>query len=61
MLCELRIRTTSGAKPHLRILEEIERTCVPGIVEVLRTEAIEDARYALWSMTGWHRDYGPCV
>ena len=50
-----------GAKPHLKILEEIERTCVPGLVEVLRTEGIEGARYALWDMTGRHRDYDPCV
>ncbi len=56
-----RIMTMSGAKPHLRTLEEIERTCVPGLVEVLRTEGIEGVRYALWDMTGWHRDYDPCV
>jgi hypothetical protein len=51
----------SEAKPHLRTLEEIERTCVPGLVEVLRTEGIEGVRYALWDMTSWHRDYDPCV
>ena len=48
-------------RPHLRTLEEIERTCIPGLVEVLRTEGIEGVRYALWDMTGWHRDYDPCV
>ena len=26
----------SDAKPHLRTLEEIERDCIPGLVEVLR-------------------------
>ncbi len=51
----------SDAKPHLRTLEEIERTCVPGLIEVLRTEGIDSVRYALWDMTGWHRDYDPCV
>ena len=51
----------SDAKPHLRTLEEIERTCVPGLVEGLRTEGIDGGRYALWDMTGWHRDYDPCV
>lgn len=30
-----------GAKPHLKTLDEIERTCVPGLVEVLHTEGIE--------------------
>ncbi len=56
-----RIAQMSGAKPHLRTLEEIERTCVSGLVEVLRTEGIEGVRYALWDMTDWHRDYDPCV
>ncbi|MDP9484524.1 MAG: hypothetical protein M3Q49_01810 [Actinomycetota bacterium] len=51
----------SPTPPHLKTLEEIERTCVPGLVEVLRTEGIEGVRYALWDMTGWHRDYDPCV
>ncbi len=46
----------SDAKPHLMNLEEIERTCVSGLVEVLRTEGIEGVRYALFDMTGWHRD-----
>ena len=46
---------------HLKTLGEIERTCVPGLVEVLRTEGVEGVRYALWDMTGWHRDYDPCV
>ncbi len=47
--------------PHLRTLEEIERTCVPGLVEVLRTEGVEGVRYALWDMTGWQRDFDPCL
>ena len=51
----------SSTPPHLRTLEEIERNCVPGLVEVLRTEGVEGVRYALWDMTGWHRDYDPCV
>ncbi len=48
-------------RPHLEVLEESERTCVAGFVEVLRTEGIDSVRYALWDMTGWHRDYDPCV
>ena len=51
----------SPTPPHLRTFEEIERTCVPGLVEVLRTEGIESVRYALWDMTGWHADYDPCI
>jgi hypothetical protein len=51
----------SDAKPHLRTLDEIERECIPGLVEVLRQEGVEGVRYALWDMTGWHRDYDPCV
>ena len=51
-------RWTSGAR-HLKTLEEIERTVLPGLVEVLRTEGIDGVRYALWDMTGWRRDYSP--
>ena len=51
----------SEPRPHLKTLEEIERDCVPGLVEVLRTEGIDGVRSALWDMTGWHRDYDPCL
>ncbi len=51
----------SEPRPHLKTLEEIERTALPGLVEVLRTEGIDGVRYALWDMTGWHRDYDQCV
>ena len=51
----------SGSRPHLKTLEEIERDCIPGLVEVLREEGMEAARYAMWDMTGWHRDYDPCI
>ncbi len=51
----------STTPPHLKTPEEIERTCVPGLVGVLRTEGIEGVRYALWDMTGWHRDHDPCI
>ena len=47
--------------PHLKTLEEIERECIPGLVEVLREEGIEAVRYALWDMTNGHRDYDPCI
>ena len=42
---------------HLRTLEELERTSIPGLVEVLREEGINAVRYALWDATGWHRGY----
>ncbi len=48
-------------RPHLNTLEEMERNCVPGFVEVLRTEGIEGVRYALCDMIGRHRDHDPCV
>ena len=31
-------------RPHLEPLSEIERTALPGLVEVLRTERIEGVR-----------------
>jgi hypothetical protein len=43
---------------HLKVLEDIERECIAGLVEVLHQEGLEAVRYALWDMTGWHRDYG---
>lgn len=30
---------------HLRTLKEIERDCIPGLVEVLQTEGTESVRY----------------
>src|SRR5829696_8121159 len=45
------------AAPHLRTLEELERTSIPGLVEVLREEGIDAVRYAVWGATGWHRGY----
>ncbi len=44
---------------HLKVLEEIEREGISGLVEVLREEGIEAVRYVLWDATGWHRDYSP--
>ncbi len=41
----------SPTSPHLKTLEEIERECIPGLVEVLRWEGIEGVRYALFDMT----------
>lgn len=51
----------SEPKPHIKTLEEIERDCTPGLVEVLRTEGVDGVRYALWDMTNWHLNYDPCI
>ena len=48
-------------RPHLKSLDEIERDCVPGLVEILHLEGIEGVRYALWDMTDWHAKYDPCI
>jgi hypothetical protein len=45
--------------PHLQTLEEVERSAIPGLLEVLREEGIDGVRYALWNASGWHRDYSP--
>jgi len=37
----------------------MERAGVPGLLEVLREEGIDGVRYALWNVSGWHRDYSP--
>lgn len=44
---------------HLNTLEEIEKTALPGLVEVLREEDIDAVRHVLWEAAGWHRDYSP--
>jgi hypothetical protein len=44
---------------RLKVLEEIEREGIPGLVEVLHKEGLEALRYVLWDATGWHRDYSP--
>lgn len=49
------------ARSHLKSLEEIERDCIPGLVEVLKTEGTKGVRYALWDMTHWHVRYDPCI
>ncbi len=36
---------------HLKVLEEIEREGVPGLVEILCEESIDGVRYALWDAT----------
>ena len=45
------------SSPHLRTLEELERTSILGLVEVLREEGIDAVRNALWDPSGWHRGY----
>ena len=45
--------------PHLQALEEVKRAGIPGLLEVLREEGIDGVRYALWNVSGWHRDYSP--
>ena len=44
---------------HLKALEEIEEEAMSGLLEVLREEGIDGVPYALWNITGWHRDYSP--
>jgi hypothetical protein len=38
--------------PHLKDLEEIEKTGVPGLIEILREEGLDAVRYVLWDTTG---------
>jgi hypothetical protein len=42
---------------HLRTLEDLEWTSIPGLVEVLREEGIDPVMYAVWGAIGWHRGY----
>jgi hypothetical protein len=47
--------------PHLEAPEEVERVCIPGLVEVLREEGLEAVRYFLWNPTGWHHNHDPVL
>jgi hypothetical protein len=38
--------------PHLQGLEEIEKTCISSLVEVLREVGTDAVGYALWDATG---------
>ena len=40
-----------GPPPHLKTLEVIEKTGVPGLIEVLREESLDVIRYVLWGST----------
>lgn len=51
----------SNGSPKLRTLDEIERECIPGLVEILQQEGLKAVRYSLWEMTNWHWDYDPLV
>jgi hypothetical protein len=42
---------------HLKVLEEIERDSLPGLMEVLRKEGLEEVRFVLWDLAGWQKDY----
>jgi hypothetical protein len=44
-------------RSYLKTLEELERECILGLVELLHKEDSEVAKYALWDITGWHRYY----
>jgi len=47
--------------PNLEAPEEVERVCIPGLVEVLREEGLEAVRYFLWDPTGWHHNQDPVL
>ena len=42
---------------HLEAQEEIERDGLPGLVKMLREEGLEEARFVLWDLAGWHRGF----
>jgi hypothetical protein len=51
-------RLVEGHTPeHLEVLEEIERHGLPGLVKMLREEGLEEVRFVLWDLAGWHKDY----
>ena len=62
MLASMRTRAgcRSSDEPYASIacvLEEIERECISGLVEVLREEGLNALRHTLRDMIGWYEDY----
>ena len=64
MASRLCLREDGGASRKSRGVESLglaEWYCsmqfVPGLLKALRTGVVEGVRYALWDMTGRHRDY----
>ncbi len=50
----VRIEAVKDTPAHLKVLEEIEREGIPGLVKVFREEGIDAIRYVLWDATGRH-------
>jgi len=44
-------------RARLKTLDDIEKTSIPGLVEVLREEGVDAVKHVLWEMTSLHRDY----
>jgi hypothetical protein len=42
---------------HFEVLEEIERNGLPGLVKMLYEEGLEEVRFVLWDLAGWHEGY----
>lgn len=42
---------------HFEVLEEIERNGLPGLVKMLCEEGLEEVRFVLWDLTGWHEGH----
>ena len=42
---------------HFEVLEEIERNGLPGLVKMLCEEGLEEVRFVLWDLAGWHEGY----
>jgi hypothetical protein len=42
---------------HFEVLEEIERNGLPGLVKMLCEEGLEEVRFVLWDLAGWHESH----
>jgi hypothetical protein len=42
---------------QFEVLEEIERNGLPGLVKMLCEEGLEEVRFVLWDLAGWHEGY----
>ena len=42
---------------HFEVLEEIQRNELPGFVKMLFEEGLEEVRFVLWNLAGWHEGH----
>jgi hypothetical protein len=46
---------------YLIAIEEIEKEWIPALRNLLRWELLDEFKFTLWGLSGWHEDYDPYI